>query len=88
MTDEAQHSFEHTKERLKSRYALDIEYAEYVELCAQCALRENVVPIPVKGLPSSSGQNYTVYRVEFKNRYILVLFEEFKMLIKTVLPPQ
>lgn len=73
--------FSHTKERLKERYALDIDYREYMELCTQCSLGEDVTPISQK-----INNTYRVYRLQFKNRFVLAVFNETLMLITTVLP--
>ncbi len=82
MSDGASHyHFDHTAKRLRERYALELSHKEYVELCAKCVLRE------VKAASKRIGPNMTVYLIPFKDRQLLAAFDEFKMLITTVLPP-
>lgn len=76
-----EYHYNHTKQRLKERYAIDIDYREYMDLCTQCALGEDVTPVSKK-----INNTYRVYRLKFKNRFILAVFDENKMLITTVLP--
>lgn len=69
--------FNHTKERLKQRYKLDINKEEYIDLCQR--LKESFISRPY-------SKNRDVRMTVFKGKIISIGYNHKRELINTVLP--
>ena len=73
------YSFQHTKQRMKERYNLDINEVEYKELCLNCIKGEKTHN------ESTPKGDQEIYKVMFKNIEIITVYQTWKKQVSTVL---
>ena len=78
-----EYSFEHTRERIKERYGVDINREDYNELCVRANLKENVVFMSEKKQKNGVQQ---VLIMPFKDVQLKVVWSTSRQCITTVLP--
>ena len=76
------YSFNHTKERIKSRYGFDIDYGDYIEMCKRIVLKRNVIFIS----EDNQKKKQQIYDIPFECITIRVVWSLDTHWIKTALP--
>ena len=76
------YSFNHTKERIKSRYGMNIDFSDYLEMCKRISMKRNVRFIS----EDNQKQKQQIYEISFKDITIIVVWSKANRCIKTALP--
>lgn len=77
------YSFNHTKERMMSRYDILIDEQDYNEMCERVDKKQDVILISNENQKKDVQQIYDIF---FKIKSIKVVWSKANRLIKTVLP--
>lgn len=78
-----EYSFNHTKQRMLERYDLSLTRQEYDALCGDVRLKRNVAEV---GREKQKGCIQIIYTASFKHRIVLLVYEDTRDCITTVLP--
>ena len=76
------YSFNHTKERMKLRYDIDIDFRDYTEMCKRINDKINVKFIS----EDNQKKKQQIYDIPFKNQTVRVVWSTTVKWIKTALP--
>jgi len=77
------YSFNHTKERMKSRYDISIDLQDYMEMCDRVNKKRDVKFISEEKQKKDIQQ---IYDILFKGAVIRVVWSRANRCVKTVLP--
>lgn len=77
------YSFGHTRKRMLERYNLNITRQDYDTLCENVRKKKGVTEI---GREDQKGCTQIIYTTSFKDRTILLVYEDTRDCITTVLP--
>lgn len=76
------YSFNHTKERIKLRYDMDIDFDDYIEMCKRIELKINVYFIS----EDNQKKKQQIYDIPFKGKVLRMVWSTETNWIKTALP--
>lgn len=81
--DLSRYSFEHTKQRMLERYGLNLTLDDYNLLCNNVRNRKNVIEVDRE---NQKDCTQIIFETYFKSKTILVVYEDVRDCITTVLP--